>query len=684
MWDVRGKKEDVATPQWGLKHAAVGVVGACRCPAGCCPKKFWCLENGRNPPLTSKHATPFLSSLPHTPLHDQNPIKGTFFRRCQLHVHTFLRSYHDSPLTMLLSSLRTLLLFAAILSPAIAVPTDTADPHLPPISAPHRPQTGRGPFTRLRDSLIQHIWGVPSRNQIETQCNHRRPKSSAPPNFRARYDGDVVLRFKIKSAEDAKALADVSDILYLDVWESSNDWVDIRLAKDVVPSVLSLLPASLKITYTPLMHDLVQTIYDAYPSHARNQEQTSHRGFTSSLSGFTADAGSNRELFFQEYQPFSVIEPWMRLMASLFPSHVSKFSIGMSYEGRDIPALRVGVHPTKTDHALPPRKTILITGGSHAREWISTTTVNYIAYSLITRYGPFSAVTKLLEEFDFVFIPTLNPDGYVYTWDVDRLWRKNRQETDLHFCHGIDLDRAWGFQWDGESARSNPCSESYAGGEPFEGTEAKRLADWARNETENNNASIVAFLDLHSYSQQVLYPYSYSCALTPPALEDLQELAMGLAKAFRLTNGHFYGVGSACHANTVAPDNRGMPVQPKMELGGGSALDWFYHELGVKHTFQIKLRDTGSYGFLLPKAHIVPTGQETFNAVLALGRYLLGEWALKLDWDKEFIRVAGVEKDFNEPEEQEAALLVDNAKEEVEEKEEEDDWSMDLKRRKRR
>ena len=590
---------------------------------------------------------------------------------------------------MLLSFFRTLLLFATTLSPSIAIPTDTANLYLPlplaPNSVPYRPQTVRGSFTRLRDLLIQQIWGVPSRSEREALCNHARPISSAPLNFRAKYDGDVVLRFKIKSEEEAKALAEVSDILYLDVWESTDEWVDVRLAKDVIPSVLSLLPPSLKITYTPLMHDLVQTIYESYPSHATNHDHPTHRGFTSSLHGPTAQPGDSRELFFQEYQPLSVIEPWMRLMASLFPSHVSKFSIGLSYEGRDIPALRVGVHPTNNDKPLPPRKTILLTGGSHAREWISTTTVNYIAYSLITRYGRFPAVTKLLEEFDFVFIPTLNPDGYVYTWDVDRLWRKNRQETDLQFCHGIDLDRAWGFAWDGESARSNPCSENYAGGGPFEGTEAKRLADWARNETENNNASFITFLDLHSYSQQVLYPYSYSCTLPPPSLEDLEEMAMGLAKAFRLTNGHFYGVSSACEANTMTSGKDEKLIRPKMELGGGSALDWFYHELGVKYTFQIKLRDTGSYGFLLPKAHIAPTGQETFNAVLALGKYLLGNKGIEFDWEKEFISVLRVEEEHNKAEEQEPPLienevegLVDNSEEE------DDDWSTELKRRRKR
>lgn len=383
------------------------------------------------------------------------------------------------------------------------------------------------------------------------------------------------------------------------------------------------------------MHDLARTIFESYPSPALHELSPSsredHRAFTPDLR--TSPDATN--LFFRTYQPLSVIVPWMRLLQSLFPTHVRMINVGLSFEGRDIPGIRVGVHPTNSEKPLGPRKTVIITGGSHAREWISTSTVNYVAYSLITAYGKSKSMTKLLEQMDWIFIPTMNPDGYVYTWETDRLWRKNRQQTNLRFCRGVDLDRTYGFEWDGHSSKNNPCSESYSGEGPFQGVETRRFTDWVKNETESGNADVIGFLDFHSYSQQVLYPYSYSCSSAPPSLENLEELAVGLAKAIRISSGEVYGITSACDGSVTVKDkaNKNREVYPRIESGGGSALDWFYHEMRVRYAYQIKLRDTGSYGFLLPAENIVPTGKEAFNAVMYFGNYLLGNKGVELEED---------------------------------------------------
>jgi hypothetical protein len=50
----------------------------------------------------------------------------------------------------------------------------------------------------------------------------------------AKYGGEMVVRFRIKTPEEAQALASASRRLFLDVWEMSDDWVDILLTEKVV------------------------------------------------------------------------------------------------------------------------------------------------------------------------------------------------------------------------------------------------------------------------------------------------------------------------------------------------------------------------------------------------------------------------------------------------------------------
>ena len=52
----------------------------------------------------------------------------------------------------------------------------------------------------------------------------------------------------------------------------------------------------------------------------------------------------------------------------------------------------------------------------------------------------------------------------------------------------------------------------------------------------------------------------------------------------------------------------------------GGSIDWTYGILGVRYSYALELRDKGQYGFLLPASQIIPTGEETFKALLAAAK----------------------------------------------------------------
>ena len=73
----------------------------------------------------------------------------------------------------------------------------------------------------------------------------------------------------------------------------------------------------------------------------------------------------------------------------------------------------------------------------------------------------------------WIIYPLLNPDGYAYSWNVDRLWRKNRRFNQGSTCIGVDLNRNYDINWMEEGTSSNPCSNTYGGTESFSESESQ-------------------------------------------------------------------------------------------------------------------------------------------------------------------------------------------------------------------
>lgn len=141
--------------------------------------------------------------------------------------------------------------------------------------------------------------------------------------------------------------------------------------------------------------------------------------------------------FLQNYHEFSEIHSYLDGLVAEFPTLASTSTIGKTYQGKDIKIITLSTDPKAKKPAL------WFDGGLHAREWIAVATVTYMADNLVRTYGKNADSTFLLDNFDVIFCPIINVDGYDYTWNGDRMWRKTRSPNSKSKCVGTDPNRKW-------------------------------------------------------------------------------------------------------------------------------------------------------------------------------------------------------------------------------------------------
>ncbi|KAI0140185.1 hypothetical protein GGR57DRAFT_439814 [Xylariaceae sp. FL1272] len=295
--------------------------------------------------------------------------------------------------------------------------------------------------------------------------------------------------------------------------------------------------------------------------------------------------------WFNAYHAYADHLTFLSSLQAAFPSNSELFTVGASFEGRAIQ----GIHLWGTG-GKGSKPAIYWHGNVHAREWITSMTVEYLTYQIINNYANDTTVKTVLNNYDFHIIPVVNPDGFVYTQTSTRLWRKNRQTRSGTTAVGTDINRNWPYQWSGSGSSTSPSAEDYRGvaaGDTPENAALRKYGD-----TLAAGKGIKFYIDFHSYGQYVLTPYGYSCSATASNSATQNSLAARVGSAIATAYGTRYTTGPVC--DTLYAVN-------------GGSNDYFTDVSKATYAWAIEMRDTGAYGFTLPANQILPNSIEQWN-----------------------------------------------------------------------
>lgn len=300
--------------------------------------------------------------------------------------------------------------------------------------------------------------------------------------------------------------------------------------------------------------------------------------------------------YFDDYRRYEDMKQFIDDLVADNPALASRLTVGSSLEGREIFAIRIG-----PGGGAAGKPAVVFNAMQHAREWISGTTATYLANELLEGYGVDPRITAALDAVDVYIVPVTNPDGYIWTWDVERLWRKNRRNNS-NGTTGVDTNRNFSIGW-GENGGSSASgsSETFRGPFPFSEPEAVALSTFIEGID-----NVRAHVDLHCYSELVLSPWGWTEDPTPDALA-FDALNSALQDSIASVHGRVYTAG---------------PAGSTLYIASGTAPDWSYGELGVfGWTIELRPASAAAGGFILPPSQIIPTGEEIMPALLTLAEF---------------------------------------------------------------
>lgn len=306
------------------------------------------------------------------------------------------------------------------------------------------------------------------------------------------------------------------------------------------------------------------------------------------------DLRSGGPYSWDRYQSYEEIVEWMKDLPNQFPDNVTLYNIGKSYELRDTYVMKLSNRENNT--------AIFLEAGLHAREWITIATSTWIFNKLLHCKNP--EVVRLATEYDWYLLAVGNPDGYVYTSQKDRMWRKNRRPSGLPFsiCSGVDLNRNWGYHWRETDPIIGfvPCQDAYPGSDSMSEVETRNINNFMK--TIANKVKL--YISFHAYSQLLLWPEGHT-AKRIDEYKDYERIGNATVEAIKRRYGTVYHKGS---------------IKEVMYSASGSTIDYMRatYKIPLAFCFELRPGREAPMGFVLDPKLIIETSKETYDGIEAM------------------------------------------------------------------
>lgn len=221
-----------------------------------------------------------------------------------------------------------------------------------------------------------------------------------------------------------------SQYLGLDVWRATSTLLDVRVPPECAKVLSDHLP---KGSFSTFVADVQALVEAADPGDEPDAPPVDWN--VTSLSSPFHDA----------YHTLDDMHTFGDALVAAFPNIITSFDVGTTAEGRTIRAWSATIDeeptpgvPEDGDVDDEEKYEFVVQANQHAREWVSSSAAMYFLHSIVLEgaQDPTSHAAQLLRTFTFTVIPVVNPDGFAYTHEHSRMWKKNRQDVGGLLCKG--------------------------------------------------------------------------------------------------------------------------------------------------------------------------------------------------------------------------------------------------------